>query len=284
MCPRDCGVNRYTTKGYCNSGVKAKISSYQLHFGEEPIISGYNGSGTIFFSNCNLSCVYCQNYTISQKGWGREYEQDDVVAIILKLQEQGAHNINLVTPTHYSIQLIEILKRAKKSGLKIPVVWNSSGYEKAEVIRELNGLVNIFLVDLRYYNSASSLKYSDAGDYPSAARKAIAQMNKQSKKVYFENDILCEGLIIRLLLLPDDLGNFRDNLKWIKNELGSDTYISLMSQYYPAYQAGNYPELSRGVSELEYQKAVDYMVELGFENGFIQEVFINSEWTPKFRK
>ncbi|MBW6516394.1 MAG: 4Fe-4S cluster-binding domain-containing protein [Candidatus Cloacimonetes bacterium] len=284
LCPRMCNVNRYETVGYCKAGDKIKLNLYQLHFGEEPNLSGQNGSGTIFFAHCNLKCLYCQNFTISHFGWGREVEQSELVEIMFNLQDSGAHNINLVTPTHYSLQLIGALKQAKSQGLSIPVIWNTNAYENVDTLKELAGLVDIYLPDFRYYDNEAARIYSDSENYFEIASAAILEMHKQVGQIKEKKGLAYKGLMIRLLIMPDNKNRVDKLLEWIYQNLGQETYISLMGQYYPTYRAVAYPEINRSVSLDEYDFALEVLNKFGFENGFIQERGSTDDWTPKFIK
>ena len=285
ICPRNCGIDRRYKTGICKTKINPKINIWQKHFGEEPIISGDRGSGTIFFAGCNLGCVYCQNYKISQMAFGEEYTVKEIAEIMLDLQNQGVHNINLVTPTHNSIQLIYAIRLALSNGLKIPIVWNSSSYEKAETLKLLNGYVDIYLADIRYYHSEQSLRYSRAKDYPKYFKEAVLEMYKQTGDVILnQNNVALSGLIIRILVLPNRTNNVRKILVWIKENIGNKVYISLMSQYYPTYLAKNYKEIDRGLKDKEYEEAVKILYDLGFENGFIQKLAQTPEWTPEFKE
>lgn len=279
-----CQVDRNKTVGYCNAGTKIKLNLNQLHYGEEPNLTGTKGSGTIFFAHCNLKCVYCQNFTISHFGWGREVEQTELVGIMLNLQESGAHNINLVTPSHYTLQLIATLKEAKARGLSIPIVWNTNSYERVETLRELEGLVDIYLPDFRYYDNQAAKLYSDAEDYFEIASAAIAEMFRQVGHIKEKNGLAQKGLMIRLLIIPENKNRVDKLLEWIYHTIGQETYISLMGQYYPTYRAVACPEINRAVSTEEYEQVVKVLSDLGFEYGFIQELGSNDEWTPKFIK
>lgn len=285
ICPHNCGINRYLEHGFCQADASIKINLHQLHFGEEPILSGISGSGTIFFSHCNLRCVFCQNHTISHLGWGNLVSDKSVIQMMLELQNQGAHNINLVTPSHYTIQLAAILHQAKAAGLTIPIVWNSNAYEKVEKLRLLEGLVDIYLPDIKYAGSEQSSLYSNTADYPLVARYAVKEMHRQvGILVCNEYDIAQKGMIIRLLVMPDNIAQVSETLHWIHDELGNDTCISLMAQYYPAWQAKQYPEINRGITKKEYQEVLDTLERLNFENGFTQELSCSDEWTPDFKK
>lgn len=284
ICPRLCRVNRYRTTGYCNARAEIKLNLYQLHYGEEPNLSGSKGSGTIFFSHCNLKCVYCQNFTISHFGWGKEVEPEELVDIMFNLQDSGAHNLNLVTPTHYALQLAEVLQLAKKRGLKIPVVWNTNSYERIEMLQALEGLIDIYLPDFRYYDSEASGKFSDAEDYPGVAQAALKEMLRQVGHLKEENGIAQRGLMVRLLVMPGNVNRIDKVMKWIYDNLGPETYISLMGQYYPTYRSVAFPEINRSITEEEYEAIVKVLTDLGFKNGFIQKVGSNEDWTPKFVK
>jgi putative pyruvate formate lyase activating enzyme len=284
ICPRNCAVNRYKSTGFCHAPAELKINLYQLHHGEEPVLSGTRGSGAIFFSHCNLQCVFCQNHTISSKGWGKAVSDDECINIMLELQDKGAHNINLVTPTHYSLQLAEILHKAKDKGLAIPVVWNSSAYEKVEILQRLEGLVDIYLPDLKYADRAMSALYSQAEDYPEVARAAILEMQKQVGHLECDVDgIASRGLLIRLLVMPNSVAGVTESLQWIIDYLGKGTRISLMAQYYPAGQADQIPAINRGITEQEYNEVVEIVEKLGFADGFIQELSCSADWTPDFK-
>lgn len=284
QCPRSCEVDRLTTLGFCKANNQIKINLYQLHFGEEPVITGQKGSGTIFFSHCNLKCVFCQNYKISDWGNGDYVTIEELAEIMLELQNQGAHNINLVTPSHYSLQIKEALIIAKKKGLNIPIVWNSNAYESVEILQQMEGLIDIYIADFKYWDSEHAQKYSAAGNYPEIAKKAILEMLRQvgNLKVDEDDQIAYRGLLIRLLILPQNLNGIQSILHWIYEEIGNTCFISLMSQYYPTHRADEYPEINRPITREEYDYALHIMEGLGFENGFIQDLGITPEWTPDF--
>ena len=285
ICPRKCGVDRLKETGYCRSGINPIINTWQKHFGEEPAISGNRGSGTIFFSNCNLKCIFCQNFRISQLGYGREYSIEELSEMMMSLQESGAHNINFVTPTHFSLQIYEAILLSKEKGLKIPIVWNSNAFENVETLRKFKGLVEIYMPDFKYFDSEASFKYSDVKGYPDVAKKAILEMHKQVGYLELnENGVAEKGVLIRLLLLPGNINNIKKILEWIAENLGTETYISLMSQYYPSYKADEFPELSRSITHKEYKFAKNIVESLGFENGYFQDVYPTPEWTPDFKK
>ncbi len=273
LCPRRCGINRLKDKkGFCKTGSLARVYSYMPHFGEEPPISGYRGSGTIFFSGCNMACVYCQNYKFSQLNQGREVQPSELAQFMLELQESGCHNINLVTPTHVIPQTLKALSLAIPRGLKLPLVYNTGGYELPEVIRLLEGIVDIFLPDMRYAEDKESLRYSNAPDYPEYNRAAVKQMHRQVGVARIdEQKLVNKGLIIRHLVLPDDIAGTAKTMRFIAREISPQTCISLMSQYLPCYKADKYPRLCRRISEQEYARAREIMLESGISNGWLQE-------------
>lgn len=291
ICPRACGVDREQTPGLCGAGASLRVSLAQLHHGEEPVLSGDDpqkgGSGTIFFSGCNLRCVYCQNHDISEGNLGHDLATDDLVAVMLELQLAGAHNINLVTPTHFTPQVREALILAKRHGLSLPVVWNSSGYESVETLRTLDGLVDIYLPDLKYMDRAAAARYSSAPDYPTVATHAIHEMHRQVGRLVVAEGpggqrLARRGVLTRLLVLPGNLGRTDLALDWIADTLGTDAWVSLMGQYYPTHRAAEFPEINRGVTPAEYAAVAEHMAALGL-NGFVQQVGSSSAWTPDFR-
>jgi putative pyruvate formate lyase activating enzyme len=244
------------------------------HFGEEPAISGKRGSGTIFFSHCNLGCVYCQNYEFSQLGQGREYTIEQLALVMLNLQSSGCHNINLVTPTHVLPQILMSLQLAVAQGLKIPLVYNTSGYESVETIKLLEGIIDIYLADMRYADSVISQKLSRAIDYPSCNQAAIKEMHRQVKAAeFFSSGLMKRGLIIRHLVLPNHCSGTDKIMQFIAKEISEDTYISLMSQYLPYHKASNYPEISRRLKAEEYTEAKKILEKYNLTNGWIQESY-----------
>jgi putative pyruvate formate lyase activating enzyme len=271
VCPFTCGANRYNGEfGRCRSGSLPKIASCTIHHGEEPPISGTRGSGTIFFSGCPLSCSFCQNYPISQFGNGREVHIDELADCMLELQKKGAHNINLVTPTHFVPQVIESLVCAKRRGLFLPVVYNSSGYEKVETLRLLAGLVDVYLPDMKYGCVENARKYSNAPDYVSVNRAAVQEMYRQvGDLVYDENKTAIRGLIIRHLILPGGIAGTESVLDFIA-ELSPEIHVSLMGQYFPAHRSVCIPELNRKITPEEYREARGLLETYGLENGWIQ--------------
>lgn len=285
ICPRNCGVDRFQTHGYCGAGAEPVVNLSQLHFGEEPVLSGNRGSGTIFFSHCNLKCVFCQNHTISDQGWGTKCSIEDLARLMLDLQERGAHNINLVTPSHYSPQLKEAIREAKNRGLTLPIVWNSNAYEHPESLRDLNGLIDIYLPDLKFAHALYAKRYCNAADYPETAISAITEMHSQVGALKTdEQGIAQRGLIIRLLVMPSGLAGIKTSLARIAQQIGTNVQLSLMAQYYPAHQAQSYPEISRGIKQAEYDAAVEAALNLGFEHIWTQELSCSDDWTPQFKQ
>lgn len=285
LCPHRCGRNRLTgERGVCQAPAAPKIAKTMLHHWEEPCISGTHGSGTVFFSHCNLKCIYCQNFLISHEGRGREINVADLAAEFLQLQKQGAHNINLVSPSPYLPSICAALTLAKKDGLSIPVIYNTNGYELPASLQYLEGLIDIYLPDLKYYSNAVSAKLSGINDYFEIATPAILTMFNQVGVPQFDQDgLITRGLLIRHLVLPNHLDESRRILEWIVQNLPNTVYISLMAQYYPAYQAGKNPKINRILTEAEYDQIVDYCLELGLENGFTQEVTASDpKYTPEF--
>jgi putative pyruvate formate lyase activating enzyme len=297
LCPRACGVDRKVKPGLCGMGATLRVALAQLHYGEEPCLSGTSpeagGSGTIFFSGCSLRCVYCQNHDISMGrpegvGLGHDLSVDDLTALMLELQRSGAHNVNLVTPTHFTPLVRQALVLARANGLRVPVVWNSSAYETVDTLRTLEGLVDIYLPDLRYMDSQAAARYSAAPDYPEVAMAAIKEMHRQVGQLVVEvgpeGQLARRGLLIRLLALPGNAGRVDLALDWIAGNLGTGTAISLMGQYYPAHRTREFPEIDRGLKPIEYAALRRHMERLGFENGFVQQVGSSSSFTPDFRQ
>lgn len=285
LCPRECRVDRGLGKtGFCKVPNQIKVSRAALHFWEEPCISGEEGSGTVFFSGCNLRCVYCQNRKIAEGVYGKEITVDRLAAIFLELQEKGANNINLVTPSHYVPQIIEALDIAKKNGLNLPIVYNSSAYEKVETLKLLKGYVDVYLPDFKYMDSTLSDKYSNAADYSKVAKAAILEMVSQVPKPYFnEKDIMTKGVIVRHLILPGYIEDSKEIIRYLYGTYKDDIYISIMNQFTPMGNLINYPEINRKLTKEEYEEVVDFAIELGIENGFIQEGDTAEEsFIPKF--
>ena len=274
LCPRECGVNRLRgEKGLCGVDARLWVSSYGPHYGEEPPLSGTNGSGTIFFTYCNLKCVYCQNYTISQLGDGDIITEEDLAGMMLYLQNLGCHNINLVTPTHFVPQILSALVMAVKKGFNIPIVYNTSGYERLEVLNLLDGIVDIYLPDMRYSSEVYAVKYSSAPRYPEVNRLAVKEMFRQVGNLLLDRDgIAKRGLIIRHLVMPEDISGTEEVLKFIAEEISKDTYISLMAQYRPVYKAIDIPPINRRITREEYKKAIEIARSLGLRNVWTQMV------------
>ena len=274
LCPRECGVNRIEGQcGYCGvSGKEIYLARAALHMWEEPCISGENGSGTVFFSGCSLRCVYCQNYNIANSKSGKAVSRERLSEIFLELQKKGAHNINLVTPTHYTPEIIWAIKKAREEGLKLPIVYNCSGYEKAETVKMLEGFVDIYLTDFKYIDKEAAKRYSKAPDYPEVVKAALEEMVRQVGGAEFSEDgMMKKGVIVRHLLLPGYLENAKNVVKYVFDTYGDKVFLSLMNQYTPLPQVKDYPEINRKVTEEEYDELVDYAIEIGVENGFIQE-------------
>ena len=284
ICPHRCGIDRTKQIGRCKSTDKIKIALYSVHNFEEPCISGEKGSGTIFFSNCNMNCIYCQNYEISQLGKGKEISIEELSQIMLEQQEKGVENINLVTPTSYAIQIIEAIKIAKKRGLKIPIVYNTNGYESVETLKLLEGYIDIYLPDLKYYDNELGKKYSKVNDYFKIATEAIKEMYRQvGQPILDENGIMRKGLMIRHLILPNNVENSKYILKWIKENIDNNVYVSIMAQYFPTYKAKETEDLNRKLTKKEYEEVENYLYDLNLENGYIQELGEHEEeYVPKW--
>ena len=284
ICPHKCKIDRTKQIGRCKATDKIKIALYSIHNFEEPCISGTKGSGTIFFSNCNMNCIYCQNYEISQLGKGKEITIHELADIMIKQQEKGVENINLVTPTSYTLQIIEAIKIAKKKGLKIPIVYNTNGYENVETLRLLEGYIDIYLPDLKYYDNEISKKYSKVDNYFEIATKAIKEMYRQvGQPILDKNGIMTKGLMIRHLVLPNNIENSKKILKWIKENLDNNIYVSIMAQYFPTYKAKETDDLNRKLTNKEYEEIENYLYDLNLENGYIQEIGEHEEeYVPKW--
>ena len=285
ICPHKCGVNRLNgIKGRCKCDNKIKIALASVHNYEEPCISGKNGSGTVFFSNCNLNCIYCQNYEISQLGKGKEITIEHLAQIFIKQQEKNVNNINLVTPTMYVPQIIEAIKIARKKGLNIPIIYNSNGYENVETIKKLNGYIDIYLPDLKYYSNEIAKKYSKIDNYFETAISAIKEMQKQvGNPILNEEGIIQKGVIIRHLILPHHLLNTKNILKYVKENFDENTYISIMAQYFPTYKAKEDKLINRKPTKKEYKEIENYLYLLNLKNGYIQELGEHEEeYVPNF--
>ena len=271
LCSRNCGVNRYESLGFCKASDKVRVAYYSLHQWEEPVISGINGSGTVFFSNCNLKCIFCQNKKISTLGYGKEISNERLKEIFLELQAKGAHNINLVTPTHYVPQIVEVLKEAKTAGLNIPIVYNTSSYENVSTIMLLEGIVDVYLADLKYFDDSLGCKYSKCENYFEVAKAAIEAMYEQVGKFEIVDDLMVKGVIVRVLVLPGHADDSKNLIKYLHETYGNNIIISIMNQYTPVEVIDKYPNLNRKVSDEEYEEVIDFAVELGVEIAFIQE-------------
>jgi len=282
LCGFKCAVNRNERYGICRCGVLPKLALVSTHMWEEPCISGENGSGTIFFSGCNLSCIFCQNHEISQKDFGKEITIERLAEIFLEQQNKGVNNINLVSPTPYASMIIEALKIAKNKGLKIPIVYNTNGYDSVETIKNLEGLVDVYLPDLKYFDDEIALKYSKCSNYFEVATKAILEMYRQVGNPQFdERGIIKRGLIIRHLILPGNIIQTKKILSWIKNNLSEEIYISIMAQYFPTYKAKEDNLLNRKITKREYDMVVKLIKD--FKNGYIQELGEHEEeYVPNF--
>lgn len=273
LCPRSCGVDRLNgQQGFCREDARIFVARAALHMWEEPCISGEEGSGTVFFSGCNLGCIFCQNHEISGGKAGKEISVPRLAEIFLELQEKRANNINLVTAAHYVPQTAEALVLARKQGLQIPVVYNSSGYEKAETLKMLEDLVDIYLPDFKYMDEKSALEYAHAGDYAEVAKEAVKEMVRQvGRAVFDERGIMQKGVIVRHLMLPGHLSESKRIVRYLYETYGDTIFISMMNQYTPMEHLKEHPKLGRKLRKKEYDALLDYAIDLGVENGFFQE-------------
>jgi len=272
LCPFQCGVDRTAgERGVCGQSSRVVVASYNVHHGEEPPISGTAGSGTIFFSGCSGRCIYCQNYPISQFGNGNEVTTERLAGMMLELQERGCHNINLVTPTHFIPSIAAALAIAAVRGLRIPIVYNTSGYERPEIIELLDGIVDIYLPDAKYADDSIAREISGFRGYVGYNREALRKMHGQVGDLVMENETAVKGLIIRHLVLPGDMSGTENVLEFISRALGPGTYVSLMSQYFPAYESLRHETLSRTITDTEYERAIEAFTRCGLRNGWIQE-------------
>lgn len=275
LCPRNCRVNRTIGEtGHCGMKKEPVIASINLHYGEEPPISGQKGSGTVFLSGCPLHCVFCQNFPISQLRNGTKYSIEEAGEKILRLQRLGAHNLNFVTPTHYSAAIMEILLYAFERGLNIPIVYNTSGYERVEILKMFEGIIDIYLPDMKYADNEIAVKFSTVGDYPEINRAAVTEIFRQVGAIpeYDDKGIMKKGAVIRHLVLPGYIENSIKVLKYIEGNFGSETYLSLMNQYFPAYKVHScYPEINRKVTYEEWEEILDTVDDLELSNGWIQD-------------
>lgn len=267
ICPRKCGIERKNAGGFCRTSENFKVARAALHFWEEPCISGKNGSGAVFFSGCNLKCVYCQNYEISRDNKGVEISREKLMEIFENLISQGAENINLVNPAHYAVMLADVLKQWKSP---VPVVYNSSGYESVETLKLLDGLIDIYLPDFKYIRTDKAERYSSAADYPEIAKAALAEMYRQTGKAVFDGDRMKRGMIIRHLILPQNTNSALNIIDYVSEHF-ENAYLSLMAQYVPCTNLEKYKEINRTVTKREYDKVVDYALSKGLERLFIQE-------------
>ncbi len=285
ICPHKCGIDRTKKEiGRCKSTDKIKIALYSVHHFEEPCISGENGSGTVFFSNCNLNCIYCQNYEISQEGKGKEISIEELADIFIEQQNKNVENINLVTPTSYTLQIIEAIKIAKKKGLTIPIIYNTNGYERVETLKLLEGYVDVYLPDLKYYDDKIAMKYSKIENYFEIATKAIQEMYRQVGSPKLDKrGMIRKGVMIRHLVLPNNIENSKNILKWIKENIDEDVYVDIMAQYFPTYKAKENNELNRKLTKEEYQEIENYVYQLDIKNGYMQELGEHEEeYVPKW--
>lgn len=285
VCPHNCKVNRTNNEiGRCRASANVKIALASLHYYEEPCISGAKGSGAVFFSNCNMNCKFCQNYEISAEGKGKEITIEELADTFLDLQQKEANNINLVTPTIYAYQIIEAIKIAKNKGLKIPIIYNSNGYESIDTLKKLEGYIDVYLPDFKYYYDDIAIKYSGVKDYFTVATEAVKEMYRQvGAPKLNENGIIQKGLIIRHLVLPNNIENSKKVLSWIKNNIDENVYVSIMAQYFPCYKAKNINELNRKLTVEEYEEIENFVYELDISNGYMQDLGEHEEeYVPNF--
>ena len=284
ICPHNCGINRINNQiGRCKAKDTVKVALYSTHNFEEPCISGKKGSGTVFFSNCNMNCVYCQNYEISQQGKGKEISIEELAEIFIEQQKNDVENINLVTPTSYVPQIIEAIKIARGKGLELPIVYNTNGYEKVETLQLLEGFVDIYLPDFKYSDNALAKKLSKVDNYFEVTTNALKEMYRQNGKAVFnEEGVMQKGMIIRHLVLPNHILNSRRVLRWI-NENMHDVYVSVMAQYFPTYRAKEFDDINRKLTRNEYEQIENYLYKLDLQNGYIQELGEHEEeYVPKW--
>ncbi len=290
LCPRRCGINRLKGEvGFCKAPLAPMVSSFHAHFGEEPPISGRDGSGTIFFTHCSLRCVFCQNYPISHLGEGRETSIEELACMMLELQSQGCHNINFVTPTHYMPQILNSVVASKKKGLNVPLVYNCGGYESMEALQILDGVIDIYMPDAKYSNKDVSKKYSSAPDYFEVSRETLKEMHRQVGDLKIAKGIAQRGLLIRHLVMPEGLSGSGKMFDFIVKELSPDTYVNIMAQYYPCHQAFKFPKISRRITHREYVDTLKLAKEKGLRGGFKQVLKTIDrvrvpEWTDDLKK
>jgi len=284
LCPFECKVNRIKGElGICRSGSKAIVSSCSPHHGEEPMLSGTKGSGTIFFSNCNLKCLFCQNYQISQEGLGNEVSDEQLANMMIELQNKGCHNINLVSPTHFVANILGALEIANSKGLKIPIVYNSNGYESLDTLKLFDGIIDIYLPDIKYSDNKTALRLSAAPNYVDFNRPAIKEMFRQvGDLVIDDNGIATKGMLVRMLVLPNDLNGSRDSLEFL-SRISKDMWISIMAQYNPCYKAIGDPEIGRKITDEEYRQVLKWAKELELNNYLVQELESSDIFVPDFK-
>jgi putative pyruvate formate lyase activating enzyme len=270
LCPRECRVNRLSSNvGYCRAGAELEVSSAFPHFGEEPPLVGHHGSGTIFLTHCNLRCIFCQNYDISHLGRGEGITPSDLARVMVRLQAMGCHNVNFVTPTHYAPQIVASLSEAIEMGLRLPIVYNCSGYESIEVIRLLEDIVDIYMPDVKFMDEAYSKKFCNAPDYPEVIRKVLKEMHRQAGDLILNSDGIAErGLLIRHLVMPQGASSSETVFRYIAEQISVHSYVNIMDQYRPAYQAHDYPEINRRITRKEYSEAVQTARRIGLYRGF----------------
>jgi len=270
ICPRTCGVNRLADEiGFCRVGRKARVYSFTPHFGEEAPLVGVHGSGTIFFSGCNMGCVFCQNYDISHMNQGQEVDAKSLAGMMIHLQDLGCHNINLVTPSHVIPQILEALVLARDGGLRVPLVYNSGGYDLVDTLKLLDGIFDIYMPDAKYGSDDMAIKYSKAPKYTHYMKTSIKEMHHQTGDLKFENDIAIKGLLVRHLVLPSDLSGTAEIVRFLAEEISRDTYLNMMAQYHPEYNACSFPELDRRITMREYSDAVKLAAEAGLVRGLV---------------
>ena len=289
LCPHNCHVDRRTKTGVCRSGIVAVVASVCAHHGEEPPLSGTRGSGTVFFGNCNMKCAYCQNYQISQDRnclRGKEMDDDTLAQQLLSLQnESNCHNINFVSPSHFVPQMVRAVFTAIPLGLHVPIVYNTGGYDSADVLKLLEGIVDIYLPDIRYADDVIAKKYSGVNEYVEYNRAAIAEMHRQVGLLQEnEEGIAQKGMIVRHLILPNRLAGSRESLTWLAKHVSPNVFVSIMSQYYPTHHAGHFPELARRINQSEYDEVVQLLEKLGMENGWIQDMESTDNYQPDFHR
>ena len=289
VCPRECGVDRLNGEvGNCGAGVDVEVSSYHQHFGEEPPLVGRHGSGTIFLTHCNLHCVFCQNYEISQLGMGRKTTIDDLAEMMLRLQERGCHNINFVTPTPWVPQIVAALAVAQDRGLVLPIVYNCGGYELVETLSMLEGIVDIYMPDIKYADNEIAGRYSCAKGYWDIVRPALKEMHRQAGDLLVKDGIALKGLLIRHLVLPNNKAMSKQCFEFIAQNLSCRAVVNVMAQYYPTHKAGQYPEINRRITTQEYNEAINELQRLGLDAGFRQTIdtifrIIVPEWTDDLK-